>query len=120
MGNATVGAYTLTSVTHIDRNVPLVNVVHPIPGGTAIAQAMGLGLGKVVIHGILNPSSECLAVQNIGALSNTTTYSVSAVIGNVTLVNDTFYIEDTQIEPQPGMNTVLPWGKYKIILQDAS
>lgn len=120
MGTASVGSFTLNSVTHIERNVPLINAVHPIPGGTAIAQAMGLGLGKVTIHGILNPSSECIAVQNIGGLTNTATYSVSVVIGGVTWVNDVFFVEDTQIETQPGMHTQLPWGKYKIVLQDSS
>src|SRR3990167_6017137 len=120
MGNATVGAYTLTSVSHIEMNVPLYNVVHAIPGGTALAQAVGLGLGMVTIHGILNPSSECVAVQNIGGLTNSQAYSVSVVIGGVTWVSDTFYIEDTKIETQPGMHSQLPWGKYAITIQDAT
>ena len=121
MGTATVGAFTLNSVTRVERVYPKIVAEHEIPGTAAIVQAVGRKRDTIKIYGILNPSSEITAVQNIGAISNSAAISASAVTDTAgtnwpNLNSNTYFLDNVQVKTREG--TVVPWGSYEITLKE--
>ena len=119
MGTATIGAYTLNSVTKVTRGFKKTNAEHEIPGTASIVQAVGRKRDLVKIYGILNPSSEILAVEFISQIPNTTAISASAVTdvaGTDWLAagGNTYFVQDVQTGTKEG--TRVPWGNYEITL----
>ena len=120
MGSASVGSFTLQSVVKITRSAKKTVVEHMIPGAPAILQANGRPRDVVKITGILNPTAEITAVQNIAAIGNTAAISVSAVTDVqgtdwAAYASNTYLLQSVEpIESQPG--ATVPWGHYTITL----
>ena len=123
MGTATIAGYTLNSIVDVKRSNKRTNAEHEIPGTASIVQAVGRKRDIVTITGILNPTSEIVAVGNLLGLSNTSPFSAVAVtdvagtdwVGGV---GNTFFLQSVQ--PQTEKGTKVPWGKYVIELIEVS
>lgn len=124
MGTAIVGGYSLTSVVQVTaREVKKILVEHPIPGTASIMQANGRVRDTVKIAGILNPTSEITAVQNIAAIPNSTPISVSAVTDVAgtdwpAYLSNTYFLQSVRVTTQPG--ATVPWGRYEINLVEVA
>lgn len=119
MGTATIAGNTLTSVVDVQRTFKKNVVKHEIPGTASIVQSIGRTRDALIVTGILNPTSEITAVQNIATYSNTTTFAASAVTDVqgtdwAAMNSNTYYVDSVKIKTQKG--TRVPWGSYQIDL----
>jgi hypothetical protein len=123
MGTATIAGYTLNSVIDVQRTATKIVAKQQIPGGVEIVQPLGRTRDGLVVTGILNPSAEITAVQNLMSVAGTTgSYTASVIVAGVNwgtpVGGQTWAIDKVEIKTQAGMATNLPWGKYAVTLTE--
>jgi len=135
MGSATVGSYTLNSLVKVEREEKQNIIEQTIPGAASIMQAVGRKRATLILTGILNPSNEILAVQQIAyTQGNTAPFTITAITDVATTPTDwgmnsplytglnppstayKYFYESLKIGTQPG--TRVPWGTYTLTFRE--